>query len=375
MREKKRITKSQVDLLRKLKVIKVNDEKYVIQIKKVPDEYLEPLIEIAKDAQILFLRIEPEDIPRLVAKQITLDAEHFNSYFYCSTIAEAPIELLERYGMQSILVGAKNNANVRTMEIETYRSIYQQIKALVSDIPKEEKDVKKFRIIYERLANRLDYDYEAIKEGSAYAEENSDVCRNLENAVLRNKAVCTGFAETLRQTLSLVGIGANIIHSLESKDGNLHAYNLVRIEGKWYNADLTWDYRSIRKKIRPSFCLKSDEDFKKCDEKDKVFHIPEDITTPKCEESMEVFQDFRKQDFFLQRTIRKVIQKIRGQTEMKQTSYLPIPTQKEQFRDTIKTNVVQSKIKMQEVLGIGNYRGTKTYNSYFMDGSTRKRCG
>ena len=345
---KKFVTESQTDLIKRLKIIKVRDKEYVIQLKKVPDEDLTALIEIARNAKILFLRIEPEDIPRLEAKHIFLNAEEFNSYFYCSTIAEAPIELLEKYGIQRILVGSKNNESARKMGIETYRNIYAQLKAIVADIPSSQREERKFRKVYERLANRMEYDYEAIRPGTTYAKENENSCRNLENAVLKNKAVCVGFAETLKQTLSLIGIESILVYSVEDKDGGSHAYNLVKLHDQWYNADLTWDYKCIRKKLRPRFCLKSDKDFTSCEEKDKIFHIPEDITTPKCERSIEVFKDYKEEGQFIRKVLRGLIHKIKMTKKLGQAKILPLPDERIAFRETIKTKVTPRNTTIQK---------------------------
>ena len=360
MKKQKLVTKSQKELLKKLKIIRVNDEEYIIQLKTVGDKYLEKLIEIAKDAQILFLRIEPEDIPRLAAKHIELNADEFNTYFYCDTIAEAPIDLLESYGIQSILVDARNNPNARKMGIQTYKSIYRQLSTLVSDIPKTLEEKERFKEVYQRLAMYIEYDHEAIEENSAYAVENEDTSRNLENAVLRNKAVCTGFAETLKQTLSLVDVESTIVYSLEDEEGNSHAYNLVKIQGKWYNADLTWDYKRIRRGSIPRFCLKSDKEFIHYGGKNEVMHIPEDITTPKCDTSLEVFGKKEEKKTLLKRLYALVDTK-REKTE-KQPKALPEGNTTTQFRDAIKVQAMQKEKTETPKQRLEEKDGTKERN-------------
>ncbi len=283
----KKITKQQHELIKKIKIIKVNENEYVVCLKFLPDELLEETIQLCKDEKILWIRLEPQDIGRLQKRGIRLNSKEFSTYFYCDTISQAPIDLLEQYGVQRVLIGAKENINVEKMSIETYRIIFNKLIGFVKDILPDESDEDKFKKVYKRLGEMLEYDYLAAGEGE-YVEQNENKCRNLENAVLLNKAVCAGFAETLKQTLSLIGIECLVCSSL----GDKHVYNIAKINGRWYNADLTWDYRDIRKKKKPKFCLKSDDDFKKCKEHERMYHIPKD-NVQKCESSLDVFKEYK----------------------------------------------------------------------------------
>ena len=350
MEEDRIITKEQNGKQFKLNLIEVNKERYVILLKRVPDEFLSEVLNAVKNEKFIFLRIEPADISRLEAQHITLNKDEFNSYFYCDTISQAPIELLERYGIEGILVGAKSNPNSRNMSIDTYKEIYRRLKYLISDIPKNSSEQEKFKRIYERLANLIDYDNLAVVKGHHYAKDNQETCRNLENAVLKYKAVCTGYAETLRQTLSLVGIESIIAYSLEDEKEHSHAYNIVKLDGEWYNADLTWDYVRLRQDLKPRYCLKSDSDFLKCHKKDKIFHVPDDIDVPKCDKSLEIFPEYREREIFIKRAIKKLIKRIRGIKHTKklgQSLNLPKPNEKtkEDFKESIKAQVCNQSLQ------------------------------
>lgn len=69
---------------------------------------------------------------------------------------------------------------------------------------------------------------------------------NAYGALVEGVAVCEGYAESLQYLLQRVGIQSVEIlgygtTDLETGKGENHAWNIVRIDGKYYYVDLTWD--------------------------------------------------------------------------------------------------------------------------------------
>ena len=58
----------------------------------------------------------------------------------------------------------------------------------------------------------------------------------------------------------------NKIEELKEPDVDYHAWVKVKLNGKWYNADPTWDADYVRNGLEPTHALKTDEECKK-DEK------------------------------------------------------------------------------------------------------------
>lgn len=212
------------------------------------------------------------------------------------TLAEITDEDIEKFNIKSLVIGFKENTSQEEISISKYKRIREILNEVIKDIEPELDDKEKFKIIYTRLANMLTYDYEAIKKESQYAIENKKKCRNLENGVLLGKCVCVGYAEILKQTLSLVGIECHNIGSKSDEEKIGHEYSVVKIDGKWYNADLTWDYEKIRNGEKPKYCLKNDKDFiENALEENRVYHIPEHEIEWKCmEESIDLYPEFSK---------------------------------------------------------------------------------
>lgn len=342
------LTEREKEILQSIGAVNRFDDEIVVILSRVPDKILQEVIDICRNKSEISIRIEPEDIKRLDDNKIFLNKQEFNAYYYCQTIAQAHPKILTKHGIKEIIVGAKENPSVEKMGILKYGLIYTKLAMLVKDINRSITDRKKFKKVYTRLANMIDYDVDILDEDSDYAERNLRSSRNLENAVLLNKSVCLGFADTLKQTLSLVGIESKIIHSIVNDDGDQHAYNVVKIDGEWYNADLTWDYANIRRHIRPKFCLKSDRDFLRCSAIDQQAHTPnEDIDAPKCRKTLEIYPEYDSRHEMYRKFKRKIIKPIQKQVQaLLNSNYKGVDDA--EFRNRLQTANVMSKGDLRE---------------------------
>ena len=64
------------------------------------------------------------------------------------------------------------------------------------------------------------------------------------SALVRKKAVCDGYSMLLYDILRRVGVPCRVVYGKSfDYDGNgySHAWNLIKLKGKWYHADVTWD--------------------------------------------------------------------------------------------------------------------------------------
>ena len=70
--------------------------------------------------------------------------------------------------------------------------------------------------------------------------------QTLEGALLEGVTVCAGYSKALCYILNKAGIEcryiAGDVNDPKSRN-NAHAWNQVKINGKWYNTDLTWDIK------------------------------------------------------------------------------------------------------------------------------------
>jgi hypothetical protein len=102
-----------------------------------------------------------------------------------------------------------------------------KIKSVLESLKLENKsDYKKVKAIHDYIINLVSYDKTFVKY-SAY------------NALIDKSSVCEGYAAAAYRMFTDAGISSRIITGVA--DGGSHAWNIVKVNGTWYNIDLTWD--------------------------------------------------------------------------------------------------------------------------------------
>lgn len=83
------------------------------------------------------------------------------------------------------------------------------------------------------------HDYLVVHCQYGFTESSKEYAYRAYGALVQNKAVCNGYTEATALLLSCVGIENQIITG--TADGELHAWNMVCLDGNWYHVDATWD--------------------------------------------------------------------------------------------------------------------------------------
>ena len=112
-------------------------------------------------------------------------------------------------------------------------------------------------------------------------EEYGEIRKNpagLYGGLVEGKAICAGYALILHEASKYIGLNSQYVSGyIPREDG--HAWNQVQIDGKWYNADPTWDSSSIQLYGKYEYMLLNDEEFNKTHGK---FSIRRTETEHKC---------------------------------------------------------------------------------------------
>ena len=117
------------------------------------------------------------------------------------------------------------------------------------DAYKIQYDFQKIKFAYDFIIANVQYD-KSLTKHSAY------------DALIGKSAVCEGCANLLYRILSMFGIPCRIVTGKGLRES--HAWNIVRLNGKWYNMDVTWDlYKSAieRNLSLYSYFLKGSDTF------------------------------------------------------------------------------------------------------------------
>lgn len=106
------------------------------------------------------------------------------------------------------------------------REIDAEVKELLAGISVSDSDYEKAKYVFEVLVSNVDYD----------ADVNNN--QNIISVFLEKASVCQGYACATQYLLRILGIQSAIVTG--SANGELHAWNLVRLDGDYYYMDTTW---------------------------------------------------------------------------------------------------------------------------------------
>lgn len=111
---------------------------------------------------------------------------------------------------------------------------------------------KKIKTIHDSIINTAEYDLESPYNGTIYG------------TLVKKQARCVGYAHTFSYICSKAGIRTVSVvgydYPIENKD-EMHMWNKVYYNKKWYNIDLTWDdpVNNIKKNITYDYFMVSDK--------------------------------------------------------------------------------------------------------------------
>ena len=128
----------------------------------------------------------------------------------------------------NIDISSKGQVTLKTKKVyDEYEIQYinDYIKKFVDDNIKNTMSVEeKIRLFHDYIINNTEYDTDGIKRSY-----------NAYNLITTGKSICGGYSDIMSIYLNYLGIQNYKITSTN------HVWNLVKIDGKWYHLDLTWD--------------------------------------------------------------------------------------------------------------------------------------
>ena len=145
-----------------------------------------------------------------------------------------------RYNYSRLIRRAYKGKDYYRFEYEfSYLSSYEQelaveekVQEILSELNIYDSDREtQIRSIYTYVTGNVKYDnmiYETFNVHSAYA------------AAIEGKAVCQGYSLLLYRLLQEIGIKNRMVAGEAGGVG--HVWNIVEMDGRWYNLDATWDW-------------------------------------------------------------------------------------------------------------------------------------
>jgi len=109
--------------------------------------------------------------------------------------------------------------------------INEKLNIIINNAKRYKTDYEKEKYVYNYLINNITYDKESKLNQSIYS------------ALIYGKTVCAGYARTFQLIMQMLDIPTYYVLGYAKED---HAWNIIKLDGGYYNVDLTWDDTGIR---------------------------------------------------------------------------------------------------------------------------------
>ena len=145
-------------------------------------------------------------------------------------------DVMTLYDTSAILTAWKNGD---TSALSGYdRTVYNAAKQVLNKIIRDGmSDLEKEIAVYGWIVNNVDYDW-----------THQDVMRETPResftpygGLVNRTAVCLGYATTFQLLMDLAGVECITVAGAAHSSLEDHGWNMVRLNGNWYCADVTWD--------------------------------------------------------------------------------------------------------------------------------------
>lgn len=115
--------------------------------------------------------------------------------------------------------------------------ILKELKKAVGEIIKDGmSEYDKEKAVYDYVFSQTHFNDDSLVAISDDSED--DESYNPYGFFHDHSTICVGNATTIKLFFDVLGIDSKIIHSTENGE---HAWNVVKIDGKWYHLDVTFD--------------------------------------------------------------------------------------------------------------------------------------
>ncbi|MGN0675950.1 MAG: transglutaminase domain-containing protein [Oscillospiraceae bacterium] len=171
--------------------------------------------------------VSREDARRIYSLVYTQERK----YFWLSNLFYAPDKEITVLRLNYLY--EKEDAEVRRAELDLAAS------TIIGELPDGADDFEKTVFFHDRIVTGCTFSTEEEHVNSAYG------------VLVKGYGQCEGYAAAMSLLCDKAGIPNYIVCGTNSA-GDTHAWNKVMLNGKWYNADCTWD-DPIIKQNNPDF--------------------------------------------------------------------------------------------------------------------------
>jgi len=132
------------------------------------------------------------------------------------------------YDMYVKVAAAYKNKDASGLS-EEEKQVYDKAADIIKNaVPKGGTAFEKELAVHDYIAGAVAYDAEQGEESFG-----------VYGALIKGKAVCSGYAQSFKMIMNM--LGAECLLVTGEADGTGHAWNLISLNGEWYHVDVTWD--------------------------------------------------------------------------------------------------------------------------------------
>lgn len=110
--------------------------------------------------------------------------------------------------------------------VEMQKAIDKEVQRVLDGMTPGMTEYDKVKYFYDYLASSVVYD------------ESTENCRDIYGVFVDKKAICGGYSKAFSHLCDKVGIETATVTG--DADGEAHMWNMVKIDGQWYNIDITY---------------------------------------------------------------------------------------------------------------------------------------
>jgi Uncharacterized protein involved in cytokinesis, contains TGc (transglutaminase/protease-like) domain len=158
------------------------------------------------------------------------DFTYLHLYLYIYALLNEQYELnvyQNEDGFESVYITPRTDYDMG--ELSDY------IDEVLLDIPEEATDREKVKFVHDYIVKYSQYDmyaYERLWDNDLYYRSSHPYA-----VIIEKSGMCAGYAGAMNMFLDRLGIPSIRI----SSEASNHAWNLVYLDGQWYQLDATWD--------------------------------------------------------------------------------------------------------------------------------------
>lgn len=114
------------------------------------------------------------------------------------------------------------------------KALEKAVSSILKEIPSNIGEYERELLIHDMIIKSCRYDSDSVETAKSYTGPASSY-----GALVNKNALCSGYAKAAKLLLNRVGISCRTIKGVAGGVG--HMWDLVKIDGKWYHLDPTWN--------------------------------------------------------------------------------------------------------------------------------------